>query len=237
MRDGVRLSTTVVRPKGANGKLSAILVRAPYDDTARLFGAWLYLDFFVKQGFAVVEQDERGRGFSEGRYENYLQGARTDGYDSVAWIVKQPWSNGKVAGIGFSSAGENQWLMAADNPPGLAAIIPAATWAVGNVPGNFTQGAFYRGGVPSLAEACWYPTSGVSERLVLPSDTNQDERIRLRSSYSHSFLFAQSACGNSLAELMRLPSKDLVRQFGGALTPFNQYITWSPGDSRWTRLD
>src|SRR5688572_26402790 len=65
-RDGVHLSTTVVRAEGGRQeKWPAILVRAPYDDTSKLFGKWLWLDFFVKQGYAIVLQDERGRGFSE----------------------------------------------------------------------------------------------------------------------------------------------------------------------------
>src|SRR5688572_6401422 len=43
MRDGVNLSTTVVRPVGAAAKLPTVLVRTPYDDTSKLFGHWLWL--------------------------------------------------------------------------------------------------------------------------------------------------------------------------------------------------
>jgi uncharacterized protein len=252
MRDGVHLSTTVVRPKDATGTLAAILVRSPYDDTSLRFRArrvdpclcsshWLWLDYFIRQGYAVVLQDERGRGFSEGYYKEYLEGANTDGYDTIDWIVKQPWSNGKVGAIGCSSTGETQWLAAAGNPPGFAAMIPGSTWAVGNVPGNETQGAFYRGGVPRAAFwAWWYSWSGPSERLLLPPHSTQEQRIRLRNSYSLQWLFAKDFFAHSgtidSSGFMHLPSKDIVRQFGGALTPFDNYITWTPADRRWNEV-
>jgi putative CocE/NonD family hydrolase len=247
MRDGVHLSTTVVHPTGAPEKLPAILVRAPYDDTSKWFPNAMWLDFFARQGYAIVLQDERGKGFSEGTYTNLLQGASTDGYDTIEWIVKQPWSNGKVAGFGYSSSGDTQWLMAGSNPPGLAAIIPGSTWTVGNMPGNATQGAFYRGGVPMFGVwAWWYAYSGLSERLLLPPHSTQEQRIRLRNSYSQQFLFSKDFFmpshdpGRAVVDpslFLHLPSQDVVRQFGGAETPFDQYITWTPGDKRWDQVE
>ena len=119
MRDGIRLSTDVLLPEGAEGKLPTVLVRTPYHKENThwaLFGPWDTM--FLQQGYAVVIMNERGRHFSEGYYEDYLEGARNDGYDSVEWIVNQPWSNGKVGTFGCSSSGEHQWAMASTNHPG-----------------------------------------------------------------------------------------------------------------------
>jgi putative CocE/NonD family hydrolase len=42
----------------------------------------------------------------------------------IEWIAKQPWSSGKVGGIGQSYFGFSQWLMAAMQPPHLTCIAP-----------------------------------------------------------------------------------------------------------------
>jgi hypothetical protein len=47
---------------------------------------------FLQQGYALVLQSERGRNFSEGTYARYLEGAGTDGRDTIEWVTKQPWS-------------------------------------------------------------------------------------------------------------------------------------------------
>ncbi|MBL8266811.1 CocE/NonD family hydrolase, partial [Steroidobacter sp.] len=184
MRDGVRLSTDVALPKGATGRLPTILIRTPYDRDR--LDALMRYDMYLKQGYAVVLQNERGRFFSEGDYSNYLQGASKDGYDTIDWIAKQPWSNGKVGTFGCSSPGEQQWPMAAANHPAHAAMIPYASGtAVGSIPGNETRGAFYRGGVPWIGMwAWWYSQLAASERLLLPADSTPEQRVRLRNTYS-----------------------------------------------------
>src|SRR5262249_470992 len=76
MRDGQHLSTDVSVPKGAAGRLSTVLVRTPYDkDTLENQVTLGWTKFFLKHGYAVVVQNERGRFFSEGRFDNFLQGA------------------------------------------------------------------------------------------------------------------------------------------------------------------
>src|SRR4029077_9390618 len=80
MRDGVHLSTDVLLPKGAKDKLPAILIRTPYyaeKQEGNLRELWL------RQGYGVVVQNERGLVLSEGHYNDYLQGAKTDGSDTI----------------------------------------------------------------------------------------------------------------------------------------------------------
>src|SRR5437899_11841141 len=107
MPDGVRLATDLYRPKNATGKVPTIWVRTPYnfnfwdvhngvpaDMTAALTA--------VKRGYAYVVQNERGHFFSEGHYD-ILGAPRSDGYNAIDWLSKQPWSNGKIGTTGCSS--------------------------------------------------------------------------------------------------------------------------------------
>jgi putative CocE/NonD family hydrolase len=237
MRDGVRLSTDVWLPKGALGKLPTVLVRTPYNKEREVTAAMEWRELWLKHGYAVVIQNERGRYFSEGEFKNYLQGASTDGYDSIHWITHQPWSNGKVGMLGCSSSGETQWLAAASNPPGLAAVIPGASGtAVGNIPGNNTRGKFYRGGVPAVFVpwAGFYAYMAASgERLLLPPDSTQEQRIRLRDNYS-----LDPKLSVDWADLsMQLPSGNLLRRAGVPRGPWDNYITRMPGDARWNEVE
>lgn len=237
MRDGVHLSTDVMLPKGATGKLPTLLVRTPYDKAQ---GPTVLEQVFLKQGYAVVLQSERGRYFSEGRYDNYLEGASTDGLDTVEWIVDQPWSNDKVGTIGCSSTAEHQWPMAASNHPAHAAMAPVASGsAIGNIPGNDTRGAFYRGGIPlSGFWSAWYSDQVPVERLVLPPNTTQEQRLRLRKSYSLQPKALVGPGGSAdPTKLMHLPGKDALRVLGGSMNAFDDYLTWGPADPRWDAVE
>jgi len=146
MRDGVRLATDVYRPK-TDKPVPIIFSRTPYN-----FNSWrdgkLSMRTYnaayeaVKRGYAYVVQNERGRYFSEGQW-HILGPPRTDGYDAIAWMAKQPWSNGKVGLIGCSSTAEWQMGVAALDPPGLAAIVPMGFGAgIGRVGEFYEQGNF-----------------------------------------------------------------------------------------------
>ena len=50
----------------------------------------------------------------------------TDGYDSIEWIARQPWSDGRVGMIGVSFGGITQLVTAARRPPHLLAIAPSS---------------------------------------------------------------------------------------------------------------
>lgn len=250
MRDGVHLDTDVMLPKGAKWPLPTVLVRTPYDKDRiswPVFGWWYRL--FLQHGYALVLQNERGREFSQGNYNHYLEGAATDGYDTVEWIRRQPWSNGRVGAFGCSSSGENQWPMIGSRPPGLDAAIPIASGAaIGDIPGNHTQGEVYRGGIPQIfLWAFWYHDMATSERLVLPPDTTQAERIRLRKTFSlmpKTWFYTINSHQIDVTHpkhdydplFMQLPAKDVLRRLGGALTPFDEFINWTPDDAQWNRV-
>ena len=71
-----------------------------------------------------MHADVRGAGQSEGEFEFMGLNEQQDYLELIAWIVKQPWCNGRIGGIGQSYYAMAQWLMATYNPPGLACIAP-----------------------------------------------------------------------------------------------------------------
>jgi uncharacterized protein len=127
MRDGVQLATYVWLPREGTVH-PTLLVRSPYGlrygpekDTFKRYKFQAYVD----KGYALVIQDTRATGESQGTYSFYLADG-LDGYDTVEWIAKQPWSNRRVGTDGVSYLGAVQWLAARERPPHLKCIAPTA---------------------------------------------------------------------------------------------------------------
>jgi putative CocE/NonD family hydrolase len=122
MRDGVHLDTNIYHPAGV-GRYPTILLRTPYGKGDDLPAGYVS---FIKHGYAVVMQDVRGRSQSEGVFDA-LEQEGPDGYDTLAWIARQPWSDGKEGMIGGSYLGIAQWKVALLNSPYLKAIFPVVS--------------------------------------------------------------------------------------------------------------
>lgn len=127
MRDGTRLATDVYLPAGGEGSWPALLVRTTYGKKGYgpEFGSW------VGKGYAMVIQDVRGRFDSQGAdlaFLNCGNGQLQDGHDTIAWIARQKWCNGRVGTVGASAMGITQTLLAPDAPEPLVAqyILVAA---------------------------------------------------------------------------------------------------------------
>lgn len=123
MRDGVRLATDVY---GADNlvRKPVLLMRTPYNKdggaaTARRFAA---------AGYVAVIQDARGAFASQGQYFHHNNDDQ-DGFDTIEWLARQPWSNGKTGMWGGSHPGAVQWLAAGERPYGLTVIAPTAASA------------------------------------------------------------------------------------------------------------
>ena len=127
MRDGIRLATDVYLPE--DGKpAEAVLVRLPYDKNSRyVFFRWV-AEIFNRRGYAMVVQDVRGKFRSEGETLGFV-GEANDGYDTIEWIIAQPWSNGIVGMFGDSYYGFTQWAAVSSGHPALRAIVPRVTSA------------------------------------------------------------------------------------------------------------
>ena len=124
MRDGCRLATDVYLPS-EEGKWPAVLYRTPYGrnslETDSLYSRFPEL---VADGYAVVTQDLRGTGESEGTLGLNGQNEFDDGYDAVEWLAQQPFCDGSVGMFGLSYPGFVQNAAASRRPPHLKAVCP-----------------------------------------------------------------------------------------------------------------
>ena len=141
MRDGTRLSTEVYLP-GVEGAWPAIMIRTPYGKP----GMEGFGKAMMQHGYACVVQDFRGRFDSEGEdWPVFLHGGwgeHQDGYDTVEWIAKQPWSNGKVGAFGISGPGIAVNMMAPSRPPHLVCIFVSVAFSSMYHESTYQGGAF-----------------------------------------------------------------------------------------------
>ncbi len=81
--------------------------------------------FAYANDFAVVAVNLRGTGCSGGAFGYFDLAQRLDGYDVIETVAAQPWvKNNQVGMVGLSYPGISQLFVAAEQPPGLAAIAP-----------------------------------------------------------------------------------------------------------------
>lgn len=125
MRDGTTLYADIYRPD-AEGRFPVLLLRLPYGK--QFISDFGDHEFFVPKGYVVVIQDTRGRFTSEGTFTPLVD-EPADGYDTVEWAAKLPWSNGKVGTIGQSYLGATQYLMSWTAPPSLKCQVPVSAAA------------------------------------------------------------------------------------------------------------
>lgn len=208
MRDGVRLATELFLPAGPP-PFPTVVLRTPYDRTLHTAEARR----LARRGFAVAVQDVRGRFGSEGGWEPFVNEGR-DGFDTVEWAAAQRWSNGKVGMIGGSYSGLAQWLCAAERPPHLAAVAPAAA------PPDPFRNIPYENGAFALAFALWW-------NMVMEERATEDRsgRALLR------------AAARDLAAAGHLPVIDLDRKLlGRVCEPWRRWIEHPSDDAYWASV-
>jgi uncharacterized protein len=150
MDDGLELRADVFRPDNA-APVPVVMTLGPYGKgiryqdgyceqwewlvdahpdilagSRRSFLTWETVDpeLWVASGYAVVRVDSRGAGRSPGQLDLFSPREVRDHYEAIEWAGTQTWSNGKVGLCGISYYAINQWLVAAQQPPHLAAMIP-----------------------------------------------------------------------------------------------------------------
>ncbi len=116
---GIKLATDIYLPD-RDKTYPTILVRTPYQKE-NVKGNALN---FIKQGYAVVAQDCRGK-FSSGGEFYAFKDEREDGLKTIEWIKKQSWYNGKIAGYGGSYLGYTQWAVS-DRLDAVCALVTGA---------------------------------------------------------------------------------------------------------------
>ncbi|MGW0809793.1 CocE/NonD family hydrolase [Nonomuraea sp. NPDC002799] len=213
-RDGVELVATVWRPD-ERGRFPVLLSRTPYGRA--LLGPGFRLDVprLVAAGYAVVAQDVRGTGGSDGRFA-FLSGEAADGYDAVRWAATRPWSDGNVGMYGDSYLGITQLLAAQERPEGLKAIAPHVS------PAGLYACVYQPGGVPNLnvmltISVVVLAVNELERRIALGTATPQDRDAYLAA------IGMPATIGEVLHELAeRLPLDD--QPLLADLVPF--YAPW-----------
>lgn len=144
MRDGVELIADIYRP-AVEGRFPAILSRTPYNRITEgaLKGSW-----YAQRGYVFVAQDVRGRFDSGGDWFPFIH-ETDDGSDTLDWMAKRDWSDGKIGMIGASYVGLVQWLAAKSENPHLKCIVPQVS------PPDPHENFPYEGGAFLMGAAWW----------------------------------------------------------------------------------
>jgi len=227
MRDGVKLSTDLYFPEGATGPFPTILLRTPYGKT----GDPRTLRF-VTHGYAVAVQDIRGKFESGGEYR-VTSFDRNDGYDTIDWLSRQPWSSGKVGTTGCSYLGETQITAAAGRHPAHAAMNPQAASNVAEI-WSAHRGGTWRGGALELSSSAdWLRRFGSTVRpVLLPNDDSTAFRAA-SGAYNLQVVPRQIDFEGLLATL---PLSTMLERMGAPPTDWKDLISLPPFDPRGTRF-
>ena len=214
MPDGIELAASLYLPRASTQNLPTVLIRLPYDrlhyDEAVRSALW-----FARHHYAVLVQDVRGKFGSQGEFAPWEKGT-TDGVATLDWIVRQPWSNGKVGTFGCSSLGELQYSLARARHPAHAAMITSgAGGAWGAALPNLDQSGFYEGGVLLLASTFGWSLPHGARDPRLPTAEQVDIAAALRT----------------------LPLQDMVSRLQPGRNVFSDYLHLEPADAGWRRFD
>ncbi|HZQ58376.1 MAG TPA: CocE/NonD family hydrolase [Acidimicrobiales bacterium] len=120
MPDGTRLVADAWHPSGA-GRWPVLLQRLPYGRAVASSPVLPSPMQLARLGYAVVVQDVRGRGDSDGVFVPFANEA-ADGAATIEWAAGLPFSNGDVITYGYSYQGLAQLLAAARRPPQLRGV-------------------------------------------------------------------------------------------------------------------
>jgi len=132
MPDGVRIALCIWQPDVEGEKFPTLYAASPYqweydEVPAYTLFPWREtgpVEWYVERGYVYIHADVRGAGRSEGTFGFLSRQEQEDHYHVIEWIAKQPWSTGRIGGIGQSYFGFSQWLMATLQPPHLTCIAP-----------------------------------------------------------------------------------------------------------------
>ena len=224
MDDGIVLRADVFRPHGG-GRYPVILSYGPYakglafqdgypsawnrmaethpDVTAgstNRYQNWEVVDpeKWVPDGYACVRVDSRGAGRSPGFLDPWCPRETDDLALCIAWAAAQPWSSAKVGLNGISYYAMNQWWVASQQPPQLAAMCAWEGAA------DFYRDLTHHGGILCTFAQNWYdmqvksvqhglgergPRSRVTGELACgPETLSDDELARSRTDFGADIL-------------------------------------------------
>ena len=227
MRDGTVLRADVFRPD-APGRFPVLVTRGPYGKDTYAQNPEHSVYFFSRHGYVVVSQDCRARFDSDG--DDYYPPWQDieDGYDTVEWAARLPWSNGRVGTTGQSYLGATQYMLALNDPlpPHLQVMAPVSA------------SADYH--------ASWaYHTGGAMEwGWMVPYAIHKGRNTLQRKGLDH--LLAQMdeyvQPGENFAQPLRpewyrhLPIKDWAERLKDAAPYFADYLRYVDDSPYWWRI-
>jgi uncharacterized protein len=234
MRDGTRLATDLYLPEGRPGdRYPVVLIRTPYGNFP---GSYLEPTerFFASHGYAVAVQDKRGKFRSEGIY-TVSGGDANDGYDTIDWLSKQAWSNGKVGTYGCSYLGDVQIFVAQTKHPALKAMIPQASGSsTGSLGGTYRFfGARVGGAVDWAAAVGWFADYGQKVVPKLPADLPHADYVAAYAAWNRP---PSPATVDYRRAWYHLPMVDSLADQGFPPSDFADTIAKSPADPYWTQF-
>lgn len=199
MRDGVKLHTVIMVPKGATNA-PILLTRTPYNASGRVarMDSPNYVsslpqgdEVFTRAGYIRVFQDIRGKYGSEGDYvvTRPVRGPLnptetdhvTDAYDTIDWLVKKgnlPESNGRVGMLGSSYEGFTVAMALLNPHPALKVAAPESPMIDGWRGDDwFHNGAFRLANIAWIGSQTGYKGKGQTPPSGIYDDYEQFRRI------------------------------------------------------------
>lgn len=185
MPDGTKLAAYLFLPADANGQAAAgpfptILIQTGYN--GGLGGIDSYM---VRHGYATVVVDVRGTGQSEGSWSAFGADEQSDYGNTVDWVARQPFCDGRVALYGQSIQGIIALFTAAQNRPSVKALFPAIP--VGDA---YRDVVFIGGQASTLFIPLWF--GAVSGAGVAQTDLLSNPDIALPALLQHLLSFLTS---------------------------------------------
>ncbi|MDD7252131.1 MAG: CocE/NonD family hydrolase [Prevotellaceae bacterium] len=235
MRDGVNLYTAIYVPKETNRRHPILMMRTPYGIAygsqidSRLWGA---LSAYVKDDYILVMQDVRGKGRSEGTFEDirplysmmkgHLKGATdeaTDTYDTIDWLLHHLKSNNGCVGLwGSSYCGFYAMQGALCGHPALKCAVPQApvvSWFLGD--------DFHHGGALMLRDAYSFTNRHCRPRIQGSMQDSPGKDLGIADEYQY-YLRQQTL-------------SQLTEQFGGEVPMWDSLMAHPTHDAWWKARD
>jgi predicted acyl esterase len=156
LSDGIKLYADIYLP-APEGKYPVILMRTPYNkEDLKTIG-----ESFASAQYAVLIQDVRGQGKSEGQFFPFTS-EREDGLATLDWIELQPWSNGKIGIWGISYLAYNGFVLLPSQHGSLKAFVASSGFA------DIDSFLFHGGAFRLQAQLTWFMSQSGNFKMPPP---------------------------------------------------------------------
>ncbi len=153
--DSIQLVHDLYLPETEAESFPVILIRTPYQKE----GMIIFAEHFVRNGFAVMVQDVRGKNRSRGQFIPFIN-EKADGNFTLNWLSEQPWCDGNIGLWGSSYISYCALILADSGHPTLKGIFNLSGWIDGQTVNN-PGGAMHQ-----MLIIPWLLSEGQSSELV-----------------------------------------------------------------------